>query len=95
METHYVRCFYLNLPVGGISVAAIFLFLNLPDNEQTKLPMREKLAQIDLPGSIFLLPGIACLLLALQWGGQTYSVRTAPRRLLGSTNSPSGATLAS
>jgi hypothetical protein len=82
MATHYDRCFYVNLPVGGISIVAILLFLNLPDNKQSKLPMAQKLAQIDLPGSMFLLPGIACLLLALQWGGQTYSVCIAPRRLL-------------
>ncbi|KAF2447776.1 putative MFS transporter [Karstenula rhodostoma CBS 690.94] len=66
-------CFYINLPVGAISIVAILLFLDLPDNEQTKLPMTQKVAQIDFPGSVFLLPGIVCLLLALQWGGQTYA----------------------
>ncbi|KAL1599680.1 hypothetical protein SLS60_007483 [Paraconiothyrium brasiliense] len=66
-------CFYLNLPIGGLALLAIFLFLNLPDNEQTKLPVTQKLAQVDLPGSVFLLPGVVCLLLALQWGGQSYA----------------------
>ncbi|OAG12766.1 putative MFS aflatoxin efflux pump [Paraphaeosphaeria sporulosa] len=66
-------CFYINLPVGGLSIAAILLFLKVPDNEQTKLPTTQKLAQVDFPGSMFLLPGIVCLLLALQWGGQTYT----------------------
>ena len=34
----------------------------------------EKVWQIDIPGSLCLIPGVICLVLALQWGGQTYAV---------------------
>lgn len=34
---------------------------------------REKLQQFDLFGTALFIPGITCLLLALQWGGTTYA----------------------
>jgi MFS family permease len=67
-------CFYINLPFGCAAMLAISLFLRIPDQSNTKLPLREKLPQIDVPGTALLVPGVACLLLALRWGGQTYSV---------------------
>lgn len=32
----------------------------------------EQFGQFDIPGTICFLPGVVCLLLALQWGGSTY-----------------------
>ncbi|KAF2118828.1 major facilitator superfamily domain-containing protein [Lophiotrema nucula] len=68
-------CFYINLPPGGVGIAAIYFCLKAPErSRETKdLSLTKKLAQIDFPGSACLLPGVVCLLLALQWGGQTYS----------------------
>ncbi|KAA8643763.1 MDR family MFS transporter [Aspergillus tanneri] len=40
------------------------------------LPL-DKLSQLDIPGTIVLVPGVICLLLALQWGGQTYAWSSA------------------
>ena len=37
------------------------------------LSLRQQLSRLDLPGTAVFLPGITCLLLALQWGGGTYS----------------------
>jgi hypothetical protein len=67
-------CFYINLPFGAVAIAAIFVFIKLPDRDSTKQPWVKKLKQLDAPGTALLMPGVVCLLLALQWGGQTYAV---------------------
>ncbi|CAK7234660.1 hypothetical protein SBRCBS47491_009023 [Sporothrix bragantina] len=66
-------CFYINLPFGGIAMAVIFFCLEVPDRDTTKLPLQAKLKQLDALGTTVLIPGVVSLLLALQWGGQTYS----------------------
>ncbi|TDZ33748.1 Efflux pump aflT [Colletotrichum spinosum] len=66
-------CFYINLPFGGIAACVIFFLLKIGDQETTKLSSKEKLAQLDFYGTALLVPGTVCLLLALQWGGVTYS----------------------
>ncbi|KAI0865359.1 MFS general substrate transporter [Xylaria cubensis] len=65
-------CFYINLPVGGVTL--IFLFLFLPDWTPTRprLPWKEYIKQFDLIGIFFLIPSVISLLLALQWGGAKY-----------------------
>ncbi|POS77905.1 major facilitator superfamily transporter [Diaporthe helianthi] len=68
-------CFYINLPIGGAAMIFILFLLKVPDRDTTRLPMREKLAQLDPIGLTLLLPGVICLLLALQWGGLEYSWR--------------------
>jgi hypothetical protein len=55
-------------------MVVIALCLKVADQDTTKFSWREKLAQFDAPGTTFLIPGVVCLLLALQWGGQTYAV---------------------
>ncbi|PKX94105.1 MDR family MFS transporter [Aspergillus novofumigatus IBT 16806] len=66
-------CFYINLPIGGISLAVILFVLRLPDkNEFSGTPILERIRQLDLIGAGLLIPAIICLLLALQWGGNKY-----------------------
>ncbi|KAK2602487.1 hypothetical protein N8I77_009015 [Diaporthe amygdali] len=65
-------CFYINLPIGGVAMVFIFFLLQVPDRATTRLPRKEKLAQLDPLGVALLLPGVICLLLALQWGGLEY-----------------------
>ena len=72
-------CFYINLPFGGAAWVAIFYFLKVPDQDTTKLPWTKKMSQLDASGTALLVPGVVCLLLALQWGGQTYAVSYSPR----------------
>jgi MFS family permease len=68
-------CFYINLPIGGIALVVIAICLkDVPSQETAKLPWAKKLLHLDFFGSAALLPGVVCLLLALQWGGQTYAV---------------------
>lgn len=61
-------------------MVAIALFLKVPDRDTTKLSWTEKLLQLDAPGAAILIPGVVCLLLALQWGGQIYTVSNPPYR---------------
>ena len=67
-------CFYINVPFGAVALVVIAFCLKVPDRDTTKLPWTEKLLQLDFLGTAALIPGVVCLLLALQWGGQTYAV---------------------
>ena len=59
-------------------MVVILLLLKIPDRDTTKLPIKEKLAQLDVYGTAMILPGCVCLILALQWGGLTYLVGHEP-----------------
>ncbi|KAK3326606.1 putative MFS aflatoxin efflux pump [Apodospora peruviana] len=65
-------CFYINLPFGGVAAVFIAFLLKVPDREETKLDLKSKILQLDLMGTTVFLPGVICLLLALQWGGFEY-----------------------
>jgi len=76
-----LRCFFINLPVGALTILLTVWFLGTKrygplgvDSEEAeaKLSLREKLDRLDPIGSLFFLPGIVCLLLALEWGGSKY-----------------------
>ncbi|CAO3689921.1 unnamed protein product [Umbelopsis ramanniana] len=63
-------CFYINVPIGAITLAVVIVFLHLPYPEGS---IREKLKSIDYIGSFFLIAFTVCLLLPLQWGGNQYA----------------------
>lgn len=67
-------CFYINLPIGGVAAGVIVVFFTpVPQHGGTTLlTWRERIQQLDILGTVFFIPGIVCLLLALQWGGSTY-----------------------
>ncbi|KAJ6111411.1 major facilitator superfamily domain-containing protein [Penicillium sp. IBT 18751x] len=67
-------CFYINLPIGGLSIGVILLFLRLPDKKaHSGESVFTRIKQLDLIGAGLLIPAIICLLLALQWGGNQYA----------------------
>ncbi|ORY71976.1 putative MFS aflatoxin efflux pump [Pseudomassariella vexata] len=66
-------CFYINLPIGGVAIVIIAFLLQIPEREETHLSSRAKLSQLDAAGTMVLIPGVVCLLLALQWGGLEYA----------------------
>lgn len=70
-------CFYINLPLGAVAMPIIFFCLDVPDRETTRQPVKKKLLQLDVIGTTLIVPGIICLLLALQWGGATYAVSSS------------------
>src|SRR5690606_3016386 len=58
---------------GAITMFIIAVFFKPPQRKKVdKLSTRQKLKQFDFLGTIFLLPSIICLLLALLWGGTEY-----------------------
>ena len=71
-------CFYINLPIGGFTFVAILLFLHLESPPREKLTVLDQAKRLDPFGLLFLVPFMVCLILALQWGGTTYSW-SAPR----------------
>ena len=72
-------CFYINLPIGAITVLVVMLFFQPPKGAlssaaaSTNKTRREILNEFDPLGTIVFMPAIVCLLLALQWGGTTYA----------------------
>ena len=66
-------CFYINLPLGGATMVMLAFVLKLNNYKPNKTPFKEQLHQLDPLGTFVLIPAVTCLLLALQWGGTTYS----------------------
>ena len=65
-------CFYINLPIGGVSALIILVFFRTPKAAKPQeAPLKEKILQLDLIGSFLFMACMVCLLLALQWGGTT------------------------
>lgn len=66
-------CFYINLPIGAVTLAFIALFYHPTKRAQTlSVGWKARLNQFDVFGTLIFLPTIVCLLLALQWGGSKY-----------------------
>ncbi|KAE9398246.1 MFS general substrate transporter [Gymnopus androsaceus JB14] len=70
-------CFFINLPIGGISVLAVtFLLKASPPlgSDPTKRSTKDLLHQtlgLDYFGAVLVAAAVTCLVLALQWGGNT------------------------
>lgn len=68
-------CFFINLPIGAVTLLFIFFFYHPSENARAKnlaVGWKARLDQFDLIGLFVFLPMIVCLLLALQWGGSQY-----------------------
>lgn len=67
-------CFYINLPIGALSIITTFFLLNISNQslDPRAADWRGKFAQLDPIGNLAFFPGIICLVLALQWGGTKY-----------------------
>ncbi|KAE8383845.1 major facilitator superfamily domain-containing protein [Aspergillus bertholletiae] len=66
-------CFWINVPIGGVTLILLVFVLRIRNtvNVNRSLPLKEKLEHMDPLGCIVFLGAVCCLLLALQWGGQT------------------------
>ncbi|KAJ3063099.1 hypothetical protein HDU98_001049 [Podochytrium sp. JEL0797] len=63
-------CFFINLPIGAITVACVIFMLKFPKTEGS---MIEKLKRIDYIGGTIFIFGIIALLTPLQLGGSTWA----------------------
>lgn len=68
-------CFYINLPFGAVTAGFIILFLQIPEGKVAlkKSSIKDQILSFDLEGTFLFIPGIVCLLLALQWGGTKFA----------------------
>ncbi|KAK1767504.1 putative multidrug resistance protein fnx1 protein [Phialemonium atrogriseum] len=62
--------FYINLPVGGVSMLMIYLFLHVKSNKE--MPLAQKLRRIDYIGNILVIASTVAILYALTYGGTRY-----------------------
>ncbi|KAG0236321.1 hypothetical protein BGW42_003733 [Actinomortierella wolfii] len=61
--------FYINLPIGAITLIAVVKLLHLPRPVGS---MKDKIRRVDFLGSLTLVVGLVMILLPLNWGGSTY-----------------------
>ncbi|KAH7079834.1 major facilitator superfamily domain-containing protein [Paraphoma chrysanthemicola] len=66
-------CFFINLPVGGLAALVIAITFKTPAAvKRVDATLKEKLLQMDFPGTALVMGASLCLLLALQYGGVTH-----------------------
>ncbi|TLS21016.1 uncharacterized protein PpBr36_10748 [Pyricularia pennisetigena] len=62
-----------SLPAGAVTAISVVFIFSTSENKASRLTFREKLGKLDMVGIVLFISSIVCLLLALQWGGTTYS----------------------
>ncbi|OTB08788.1 hypothetical protein M426DRAFT_262226 [Hypoxylon sp. CI-4A] len=71
-------CFYINLPVGGVSVIIVLLFFHLPAAAKPPpISLKLKLLHLDPVGICLTMAAIICFILGLQYGGTVYPWRSS------------------
>ncbi|CZR66374.1 related to aflatoxin efflux pump AFLT [Phialocephala subalpina] len=60
-------CFWINIPIGAVSIIITAFAFPTPARAATKLPLREKLGSLDPLGTSLLIGSVSSLVLALQW----------------------------
>jgi MFS transporter, DHA2 family, glioxin efflux transporter len=67
-------CFYINLPIGGVSLLLMMLFFKNPSAAKpAEATWMEKFKHMDLVGSALAMGSIISFILALQYAGVTYA----------------------
>ncbi|KAI5865334.1 major facilitator superfamily domain-containing protein [Durotheca rogersii] len=67
-------CFWINLPIGGVTLATIFFFFRTRTRTEPAPPLTVLglLKRIDALGTVMVVAATVCFLLALEWGGSAY-----------------------
>ncbi|KAJ0363811.1 hypothetical protein COL154_005380 [Colletotrichum chrysophilum] len=71
--TSFMQMIFADKTKGAVTVLVILIFFPDPVRKVTKEGWRTRLIQMDPIGNLLFMPAIICLLLALHWGGVTYS----------------------
>jgi MFS family permease len=67
-------CFYINLPIGGLSALVILIFFQTPKQAvPVKAPLLEKIMQMDPLGIVLIMGATVTYILAVQYGGVAYA----------------------
>ncbi|KAJ9613457.1 hypothetical protein H2200_003399 [Cladophialophora chaetospira] len=69
-HTSWRWVFYLNLPVGGVAMAMIFVFLRVRHDRE--MPLIQKMKRIDYIGNLLLISSTVSVLYSLTYGGTKY-----------------------
>lgn len=65
-------CFWINLPIGALSLVIIFFALRVDAKGRSPLTLRQKIVELDLVGNVLFIPSLTSLFLALSWAGTKY-----------------------
>lgn len=66
-------CFYINIPLGAITIVVVVFLLKINERKPPRKDWKDTVQKMDPLGTILFLPGITCLLLALEWGATDYA----------------------
>lgn len=68
-----LKCFWINLPVGGLAAIITFFFFRTPlSAKPVQATLKERILQLDLLGAALMMGLLVSYILALQYGGQTH-----------------------
>ncbi|KAF7558919.1 hypothetical protein G7046_g5232 [Stylonectria norvegica] len=72
-------CFYINLPVGAVTILCMLVFFRTPALAKLShgTAFKEILISFDPVGSVLMFSGVLCFLIAVQWGGVKYPWNSA------------------
>ncbi|KAF2008162.1 MFS general substrate transporter [Amniculicola lignicola CBS 123094] len=65
--------FYINLPIGGVTIGALMFFFNPPTRVVETDAVVDRIKRLDIIGSLLFIPAVIMILMGLQWGGVTYA----------------------
>lgn len=65
-------CFWINLPIGALSLVIIFFALRVDVKDRSPLTLKQKIVELDLVGNVLFIPSLTSLFLALSWAGTKY-----------------------
>ncbi|TVY88808.1 putative efflux pump [Lachnellula willkommii] len=73
-KVSWMWCFYINLPVGGLTAVILLIFFSTPKAAKPiSASWKEKILNMDPVGVLLIMCLIVCFFLALEKGGQTVS----------------------
>jgi len=72
-------CFYINLPIGAITMVAMLIWFRTPAAAKVShnTPWKEIVLSFDPIGSVLVFAGVLCFFLAIQGGGVAYPWNSA------------------
>ncbi|KGO37989.1 Major facilitator superfamily domain, general substrate transporter [Penicillium expansum] len=66
-------CFWINLPIGGLSLLAMFFLFSDPRTRQEDdMTLSQKIKELDLVSNCLFIPSLTALFIALSWAGTKY-----------------------